>query len=872
MSSTTYCFNLPGITCINCVSGVELALSNYTKHTIESYWVEEVSKKIFITVKDSDVLKQSVIADLQELMSDVGIESNLDVDSGIGVAESSCANTENDLDVSKPVGIADSQELTSEESDFDEESESEKASPSEKPDTLTSKLRRFVLSHWFLGALGLIVGLAVLILTMAVPGLPLAAMITLGVVSLVLTLILGAQSYYQAILKLVKTRTLTMDALFTISTLTVVAVSIAAFFVPWLPMMFEAGLLIFGFRHLGLAIEDSIKQNMDLDKKFQHMLPRKVRVLRDHVNEHGYKLVSLQTILVDDVLWIQAGDIIPVDGVCLSDEGFGYDDIKTGSTQGRFFRQGEHLISGMRLHEKSSPIQLKVRSTAANSYLARLDQNIMQANREKAPIQEVATRILQYFIPAVLGIAIISGVIIGLFFPPALAIQCAIAVLVSACPCTLGLVVPLAVKIGMHKGAENGVQFKSAKALQSADAIDVVVFDLNGTLTEGTPAVSGFHAIQEGMDESSLLAMAAAIEQQSPHATAKAICAYAQSQQVEPMFLGSDTVFDASNHSGLAATLDNHNWVIGNETMMCQRGVDLSPISDKLVLQPGETVSYLARDNALLGYFVLSDPLRKEARLTIRTLTRLGKQVHICTGADYNTARRYAEMLGIPEDNIAAGCVGMAESPGEQDKVSYLQSLKARGLRVAMVGDAGNDSNALAESNFGLAVKSLSGSDITQQQAGAVIQSGSLLPVANAFVIANQTVNNIKLNLGVSLSYNVATLLLAGGLLVAIGFTLNPGFGVALMVLQAVILLGIAYYLKKQPLSHLQEPLEDEAAPESETSYRFMSQSMKPGRSLTCDTSTSSSDHEAEFCSVYRDPSSLVIMDDLDDKTPVHMI
>lgn len=804
MSCTSYYFNLPGITCINCVTGIDIALREPQAHKIESFSVDVCSKTIAIVVEDSLVPKSRVISDLQAIMDDVGVDSEHIV-----------------------------------------ELDGEQSAPVPRALGRWGKLRRFFLSHAFQGALGLVLGLALLVLSMAVPGLPLGVMIALGVISVILTLILGAQSYYQAMLKLIKARTLTMDALFAISTLTVIAVSIAAFFVPWMPMMLEAGLLIFGFRHIGLAVEESVKRKMTLDKKFQHLLPRTVRVCLPDDEED---LRALHLVVPDDVLRIAPGELIPVDGECLTDAACLYDTIKTGSTQARSTRAGERLISGMRLHENSSPVYLKASTSAAFSHLARLDQGIVLANREKAPIQEATTRILQYFIPAVIALAIISGIVIGLFFPPALAIQCAVAVLVSACPCTLGLVVPLAVKIGMQKAAEHGVQFKSAKELQSADSIDVVVFDLNGTLTEGMPVVSGFYPVRAD-DVHDLLAYAAAMEQDSDHPVAKAVRAYARSQQIEPVSTGSDWLPDQSNHSGLHAEINQDVWAIGNANMMMAHGVNELP--DNLLLEAGESVIYMARNRVLLGYFVLGDPLRQEARHTVRTLTRLGKEVHICTGADQSTANRYAELLGIPATRIAAACVGLAEEEADRDKRTYIQGLKARGLRVSMVGDAENDSLALAECDFGIAVKSSSGSAITQQQAGAVIQSGSLLPVANAFAVAKQTVSNIKQNLLFSLGYNTMAILLAGGLLVAIGFTLNPGIGVALMVLQTAFILWNAYRFKKQALTHLNEP--DHAGQETgvESSYHGICQSMKPGNEpgYDCD-----SGEEAQYGSLFPAP------------------
>ncbi|MGQ3891573.1 heavy metal translocating P-type ATPase [Legionella sp. CNM-4043-24] len=833
MSFTTYTFNLPHVNCINCVGGLEAALiasqadwkdSQGNKYTAR---IHNVSLDLAAAVKtvaisiEGDVPEQYLIGMLSGVIDDMGLTNSLHsvIRQEPSLPQSFDSGEFFDLSAYEAVWQNDNTLPLP-------ETDEEEPVPQSESSGRWAKLRRFLLSHAFQGAVGLTLGLALMAVCIAFPAMPFAVMISLGVASIILTLILGARSYYEAAQKLIKSRTLTMDTLFAISTLTVIGVSIAAFFVPWLPMMLDAGLLIFGFRHVGQAIEESVKRSMSLDKKFQDDLPKRVRVCLPE----NKCWRALTEIVPGDILRIEAGELIPVNGECLNDGADLYDTIKTGASQARAASRGEPLLSGMRLHETSRPMYIRATATMTSSHLAVLDQNIALANSEKAPIQEVTGRILQYFIPAVIALAIISGIVIGVLFPPALAIQCAVAVLVSACPCTLGLVVPLAVKIGMQKGAQHGVQFKSGKTLQAADAIDVVVFDLNGTLTEGMPAVDSFVCVADDAEPRALLAFAAAMERSSDHPMARAISQYAQSLSIDTLPVDWDAEIDSTHHSGLSIISGDEQWSIGNATMMREQGV--SELPSPPALQGGETLIYLSKNRVVQGYFVLSDPLRREACHTIHTLMKLGKEVHICTGADEATARRYAGLLGIPPERVAAACVGLAESGQERDKRAYIQSLRQRGLRVAMVGDAGNDSLALAESDFGIAVKSSSGSLITQQEAGAVVQSGSLLPIASAFEVAQQTVRNIKYSLIFSLGYNTVGILLAGGLMVAaIGFAFNPGFGALLMVVQVAVVLGIACYLKNKPLKHLSEPsVTEEYTPgEPRSSYHYLSQTMTPG-------------------------------------------
>lgn len=704
---------------------------------IETQNIDVINKRLAITLADHDLADQAVRAALRDLIEEVGVEC---------------------LDIMPPP-------------------------------------KKFYQSHWFLGVVGTAIGLLLLVLSLAGGGLPLAALIALGATCAILTVILGASSYYHAWLKLYKSRTLTMDTLFAISTIIVLAVSIAAFFVPWLPMMFEAGLLIFGFRHIGLAIEESIKQKMALDKTFQNRLPSEVTIW---LSDEQHETRELASVLIDEILWIKPGEIIPLDGLALYEDTLIDDSIITGAIKPRVFKRGQCLLSGMRLAPGADPLKFQVTASIKDSYLARLDRNIERANHEKAPIEEAANKILQYFIPTVILLAIVTATVIGLFFPPALAIQCAVTILVSACPCTLGLIVPLAVKIGMQKGAEHGVQFKSGKSMQACAAIDAVVLDLNGTITTGEPSLVKVGVFDESMTEEELLIFAAAIESESTHPVGKAIYLHGAEKYAMQVNNLQVSKRDKPNHCGTGGQINSHHYCIGNEQMMAEQGIDTQHYAANIALDPGESLVYLTRDNELLGYFILSDPLRKDARRTIELLKNMGKKVYICTGADQETAYRYAKMLGIEQENVQASCVGMAEAGKHHSKAAFIKQLQQQGLKVAGVGDQGNDSLFLAQCNFGLAIKSSASDEMTQQQAGAVIQNGSLLPVASAFAIGSSAVSNIKQNLSFSLVYNMTAMVVIILLLILLGTTMNPGVGVALMIIQTSLVLLNAYRFKNK--------------------------------------------------------------------------
>ena len=766
---------------------------------------------------------------------------------------------------------------------------------------VVTAIKKTVRSRWFLAFVGIGTGVTLMILSLVMGTMPLVLMIPITAMSVLLTLAIGAEFYKGAAKDLFKTRVLTMDTLFAISTLTVISVSIATFVFPWLPMMLDAGLLIFGFRHLGLAIEGSIEQTMEVSARFKDRLPRKVHTV---INE---SLVEALLISVEpgDVLRIEPGELIPVDGTCDVDDSEIIDTIVTGSTVPRHIVRGEQLLAGMYLAQGAQPIHIRVTARASQSYLMALDDNIERANTNKLydlclmtenralqhnklymelktdlslkytvldhsgtpktgiieksrlkyelidpltvnqlnPIYadilkitsknghtkndeqgrfEAATnRILQYFIPTVFISALLSVVVISYFFSLALAIQCAVAVLVSACPCTLGFITPLAVKFGMNKATQYGVEFKSTKILQEAEQIDRVVFDLFGTLTIGVPTVSKYGVMPDSkLSTEDLLAYFAVLEKGSAHLMAKAICDFVckEKKTVSPEMVV--TCLDTSHHSGLTAVINGEKYTLGNQNMMTTVGIDIRDIQNRLQPEVGASVIYLARSNQLIGYMVLTDKLRDDACHVVKSLKLLGKEVFLCTGADGESAAYYASLLDISPDNIRANCVGAAAGQLSQsdDKRAYINQLKQGGHQVAMIGDAVNDTCAIAVSDFGIAIKSRASDEITRQQAGAVIQSGSLLPVLNAFAVSRQTVNHIKQNLEFSLVYNILAMLVASGLLLTIGVTLNPGVGVGLMILQSSLLLFNANRFRHQTLVDLPQLLDSEEYPTS--SYR----------------------------------------------------
>ncbi|RAP35441.1 hypothetical protein B1207_12110 [Legionella quinlivanii] len=667
----------------------------------------------------------------------------------------------------------------------------------EDQSTFWKQLKNGLISHWFQGSVGVTAGFVLMILCILSGGLPLAAMIAIGGISSLLTFLIGFSTFKQAYLDIFKSKKLSMDTLFAISTLVVLVVSLASFFIPWFSMMFEAALLILGFRHIGQAIKNSLTRQLITAQAFEDDLPEFVHV---YENEQLTEK-PLEEIEKGEILCIFPGEIIPVNGICLTEGCEFYTREINGYPLPKKLKQGTELLSGMRLTKYPSPLMMRVSHTKAESHLAHMDHALKIAEISKAPIQHTADRLMQYFIPSVFAIAALTGLIIGLFFPPVLAIQCAVSVLVSACPCILGLVVPTAMKIGIHKAAQHGVQFSSPEALETAARVTAVVFDLHGTLTTGIPVVEKVQFLDPVLNQKRIFSYIAALEKKAEHFIGEALFEHTAAFGEEYKSLQIED-FNNRDHSGVSGIIDGLEICIGNEDFMRKHkvAVDINPS----VLDDADSVAYVAINGKLQVYFKLVDPLREDAFRTLEIMRANGIEVFISTGACEETANRYGKRLKIPTSNIWAGRVALADKDKDHSKSQLIKELKDLGYVVAMVGDAANDSVAVTDADFGVGVQSQSSHVLTLKKAGAIIQSGSLLPIATIFTVARQTMSNITQNLYFTLGYNLFAVLLASTLLIAAGFVLNPGIGASLMILQMGLVFCNLWRFKKQSIPHLE--------------------------------------------------------------------
>jgi Cu2+-exporting ATPase len=630
-------------------------------------------------------------------------------------------------------------------------------------------------SHKHKGALGLVSGFFLLFLPLFVTGMPWVLTVMLASASLGLTVALGWSFYRHAYLGLWKGNW-TMDTLFSISTGTILLVSVAALFVPGLPMMFEAGLLIFGFRHAGLAIEEAFKANFSTTTRLQDdtALPPEV------VCEDG-RIISRDKIKKDDVFHVFPGKILPVDGEFVLGAGFTSNKYKHGSERLTALVCHEKLDAGTKLMSVSDGQSLlfKASAPARDSFLAQEDKRILKAKIKRAqenpsPKPNTTAYMLQFFIPAVVAVALLSGMIVGVYFSSwVLALQCVSSVLVAACPCTFGLITPLVIQVGINQFKREDVSFRIPEHLETAAAVDCVVFDLNGTLTEGEPKVQGYSSEE-------ILALMSALEEGEPHAMAGAIRkAYAGERVAGRRELIS------RERMGIRVKLDDVDYVLGNQHMMEQKGIAVE------VPKVGscENVVYLASNGVVMGHVVLEDKLRSEARTVMQELQNSRKNIRLYTGSDQATAYRYATALKIDINDVVFDC----ETDGEHSKQGYVKALQAEGHTVAMIGDYTNDASAIAASDFGLAVAHAGGHVAAQEAASAVIHDDSLLSVLQVFKTAERTVEHINQNLGFNLIYNALAVLAPMGVLFATGVMMSPAVGAALMILQTLLIFANVY-------------------------------------------------------------------------------
>lgn len=493
--------------------------------------------------------------------------------------------------------------------------------------------------------------------------------------------------------------------------------------------------------------------------------------------------IPVEEVAVGDLVVVRPGQSIPVDGEVVEGSSAVDESALTGESIPVDKAPGDKVAAAS--INTSGSFIFKATRVGDDTTLAQMIALVDEAASSKAPIAKLADRVAGVFVPVVIGIAIVTAALWLIFTGEvARALTSGIAVLVISCPCALGLATPVAIMVGTGKGAENGILFKSAEALETLRSVQTIVLDKTGTVTQGRPIVTDVTAV-EGVEEQELLQVAASLEKPSEHPLAQAIVAEAERQSIS---LSSAQDFKAIHGRGVTALIQGSAFLAGNRAMMEENNIDMTPAgaTPERLAEEGKTPLYFARDGKLIGLVAVADTVKPTSAAAIQALRELGLDVVMLTGDNRRTANAIAKKLDLTE--VVAEVL-------PQDKEKVIADLQAKGKKVAMVGDGINDAPALARSDVGLAIGA--GTDVAIESADVVLMKSDLLDAVTAVELSRATIRNIKQNLFWAFFYNAVCIPVAAGVLAIFGGPqLNPMIAAAAMSMSSVCVVSNALRLK----------------------------------------------------------------------------
>lgn len=620
----------------------------------------------------------------------------------------------------------------------------------------------------------------------------------IGVFSLLLTIpiqfIIGA-GFYKGMWSSLRMKTFNMDSLIAIGTSTaffyslynyvtyVVAnnslIGVGGMKIP--DLYFETAAYLITFVILGKWLEIRTKgKTSDAIKKLMGLQAKTARVIRA-----GQTLdIAIDDVVHGDIVIVRPGEKVPVDGKIVKGSSAVDESMITGESLPVEKNMGDTVVGGT--INKTGSFEFEATRVGSETTLAQIIRLIEEAQGSKAPIQNFADNISAWFVPAVIGIAILTFLVwyVALGSTLAFALMAFTSVIVIACPCALGLATPTSLMVGTGKGAEYGVLVKGGEALEAASNISAVIFDKTGTLTKGKPEVTDVVSFGT-MDEDGVLAVAASLEKLSEHPLAEAIYMYAQEEGID---LEEVKSFNSIPGHGVQGNVNGTTYYFGNRKLMTETlGLEVNKIERKMsrLEEQGKTVMLLATKDGLLGTIAVADTVKETSREAVEKLKKMGIEVWMITGDNVRTAKAIAAQVGIT--NVLAEVL-------PEDKANEVKKLQDSGKKVAMVGDGINDAPALAQANVGIAMGS--GTDVAMEAGDIVIMKSDLRDVVTSFQLSKETMSKIKQNMFFALFYNVIGIPIAARVFFVFGLVLKPELAGLAMAMSSISVVGNSLLLR----------------------------------------------------------------------------
>jgi P-type Cu+ transporter len=546
---------------------------------------------------------------------------------------------------------------------------------------------------------------------------------------------------------------------------------------------FEAAAIITVLVLLGQVLELHARdQTSGAIKALLNLAPKTARRIN---SSGGEEEVALEHIAISDLLRVRPGEKVPVDGEITEGNSSLDESMVTGESLPVSKEPGAKVIGGTL--NASGSFVLRAEKVGSDTMLARIVQMVANAQRSRAPIQRMADRVSGWFVPAVILAAVLAFFAWSMWGPEpryAYGLVAAVAVLIIACPCSLGLATPMSIMVGVGRGAQAGILIRDAEALERMEKVDTIIIDKTGTLTEGKPSVTKIVPV-DGQDETELLRLTASVEQASEHPLAAAIVRAAKERSIE---LAKVTGFDAPSGKGAIGMVERKRMAIGNAKFMAELNIAVDSLAAKsdALRTDGATTVFVAINGKLAGIIGIADTVKATTPQALAALHDAGIRIVMLTGDNRTTADAIARRLGITE--VEADVL-------PDKKADVVTKLKVQGRIVAMVGDGVNDAPALAAADVGIAMGT--GTDVAMESAGVTLLRGDLMGIVHARTLSKAVMSNIRQNLFFAFIYNAAGVPIAAGVLYPVfGILLSPMIAAAAMALSSVSVIGNALRLR----------------------------------------------------------------------------